>query len=445
NNHPDLRVRMGQLCTAVRLVYASTFTQKARRYLEAAPYRVEEEKMAVMVQRLVGRQHGRYFYPDISGVAQSYNFYPFGPVRPEDGCAQVALGLGKAVVSGGDALRFCPKAPRVVPQLASPEVALRTTQRAFYALDLGEPRLRVYEEANLVELGLEVAEEHGVLDLLGGVYSEEDGVIRDGLQRPGQRLVTFGQVLRWDEYPLSRVLDEILRIGQEGMGCPVEIEFAASRPSQPGAPMEFSFLQLRPLAAAEREVSVSVDAPGADALCGSRLALGHGRLQGLCDVVYVSPARLDRSRTAEVAQEVGALNDRMARSRIPYVLIGPGRWGSTDPSLGIPVGWEQICGAKLIVETPLQGIEVEPSQGSHFFHNLTAMRIGYLTTGATRAEGAVDWAWLDRQNAVQENGSVRHVRLDGSLDIRIDGRTRRAVVLKPGVGGAEDNLVEAEP
>ncbi|MEE8171068.1 MAG: PEP/pyruvate-binding domain-containing protein, partial [Phycisphaerae bacterium] len=378
NNHSDLDVRLDQLCDAIKLVYASTFFRGARRYLEATGHHAEEEKMGVILQEIVGSPHGTRFYPTFSGVARSYNYYPAAQMTPEEGVSHVALGLGKTVVEGGESLMFSPAHPHILPQFPTPKDMLANAQREFFALDVGHgdayPTLD--SAANLVRCGLDVAEADGALSSIGSVYCAEDDMVHDGILRPGPRLVTFAHVLKADVFPLADVLRLLLDVGREGMGCPVEIEFAVDLSTRP---MEFGFLQIRPLVSEEEFESVHLEHVDVDdAVCFSTQSLGNGRMSDVHDVVYVKPDAFDASKTNQIATEVGRVNETLRKEGRSCVLIGPGRWGTADPWLGVPATWQQISTAQVLVETSLRDFVVAPSQGTHFFQNLTSLRIGYL-------------------------------------------------------------------
>jgi hypothetical protein len=439
NNHPDLTVRLDQLCDAIKLVYASVFFERAKAYLAATNNRVEEEKMAVIVQQMVGRQHEHYDYPDFAGVAHSTNFYPTGGLKPEDGVVAVALGLGKTVVEGERALRFSPAQPGHLPQFGTIASWLRSSQQTFYAVDVSDPEAypRADDDFNLVRLDLSDAERHGTLDAVGSVYSAENEVIYDGVHRQGARLVSFAHVLKSDLFPLAETTKLLLELGRRTMSAPVEIEFAVALGDGKLRPHRFGFLQIRPLAA-------DYEAPDVDpallqdpaAICATTVALGNGREADITDILYVPRDRFDRGQTLAIAAEVADFNQRLVTADTPYLLLGPGRWGSADHWLGIPVRWEQISGARVIVETDLEDFKVTPSQGSHFFQNLTSFQVGYLTLNQAEGESRLDWDWLDTQPAVAEGDYVRHLHLTAPLTVLIDGRSGRAVVLRPGVQAA---------
>jgi len=434
NADPDVRMRLGELAAAVKLVYASTFSKNAKAYVANTPHRPEEEKMAVVVQEIVGRPHGRYFYPSFAGVACSRNYYPVLGLKAEEGLAAVALGFGRTVVEGGRAVRFSPGSPRNVPQFASMEGVLDSAQREFYALDLEHAStLREPGHADaLVALSLETAERDGTLHQVGSVYSADNDAVYDGVSRPGIRLVTFAPILKTGVFPLSRTLTDLLALGERAMSCPVEVEFAVNLPSL-GALGEFAVLQVRPLVVevGSEDLDEVLRVMGPEGvLCLSEQALGQGRVQDIRDVVYVKPEAFDRAQTVAIAGEVEQINHTLAEGGRPYLLVGPGRWGTSDRWLGVPVEWHQIAGARVIIETELADVPVTPSEGTHFFQNITSFGIGYLTVDARSGHGRVDFAWLSARPAEAETRFLRHVRLESPVDVRIDGRSGRGVVLK---------------
>ena len=443
NNHDNLGVRLAQLIASIKRVYASTFSSHAKAYLETTPYRLEEEKMAVIVQRLVGAQHDGLFYPDFAGVARSHNFYPTPPFASEDGITAVALGLGRTVVEGERCLRFSPRYPRHILQLSSVDDFLKYSQREFWALDLGLDPEGIHdpEDMRMVRLALDRAEQHGTLHALGSTHSPENGRISDGLSRDGVRLVSFAPVLKHDAFPLAEILDYLLEIGVQGTSSPVEIEFAVNLSTAPGAPREFGFLQMRPLALSREFDELEIgDVDRASLIAQSDSVLGHGRIDTIHDVVVIDFDRFDRSTSHEVAGDVAQFNAELRRQGIPYLLIGVGRWGSADPWLGIPVTWDQIAGARVIVEAGFKDLRVTPSQGTHFFQNLTSSNVGYFTINEDLGEGFVDWAWLSHAAAIRETRLVRHLRFDEPIVVTMNGRTNQGVIFKPGAGPAVADL-----
>jgi CheY-like chemotaxis protein len=430
NNAWSLGERLDRAILAIKRVYASTFCQHAKAYLRATPYRLEEEKMAVILQRIVGASRGSRFYPDFSGVARSHNFYPAPPLMPGDGIVAVALGMGRAVVEGGACLRFCPRYPRSILQFSSAQEVLETTQREFWALPLegGRADGGMREEA----FELADAEADGTLAALGSTYSAENEAVYDGLARPGPRLVTFAPILKHGLFPLPEVLATLMEAGERGMGTPVEIEFAVSLAAAAGGKREFGFVQMRPLALMRESEALEIGEVEAGAvLCRSRRVLGNGRLEGIRDLVVVDFQRFERSRSREAAQEVARLNGQLVASRTPYALVGVGRWGSRDPWLGIPVTWDQVAGAQVIVEAGLRDLQVTPSQGTHFFQNLTSFNVGYFTVNPETGDGVVDWAWLDAQPPASSQAHVRHIRLEQPILVLMNGKRNEGVILKP--------------
>ena len=435
NSHPEAKVRLRQLVSAVKLVYASMFTSRAQAYLKTTSYRLEEEKMAVILQQVVGGGHGSRFYPDSSGVARSHNFYPVAPMRAADGIVAVALGFGETVVAGRPCVRFCPSYPLHPVQLSSVREVLDSSQRDFYALPLHDPAadLDVTPGGALELFDLSEAERDGTLAAVGSTYSPENDVVYDGISRAGVRLVTFAPILKHRLLPLAEILDLLLRISADGTSAPVEIEFALGLDPTGRAAHMFGFLQLRPLALSREAADLQFDDVEPDALiCQSGSVLGNGRLE-VFDVVVVDFHRFDRGRSVDVAREVARFNNELVRTGVPYVLIGVGRWGSSEPFMGIPVSWEGISGARVIVEAGFKDFRVTPSQGTHFFQNLTASSVGYFTVNPEVGEGFVDWDWLAARPAVRETGFVRHLHFDVPVVVKMNGRTQRGVIVKPAV------------
>ena len=434
NQHPDLVVRLDQLEEAIKRVYASTFSQHAKAYVRATPYRLEEEKMAVIVQQVVGGPHDNRFYPDFSGVVRSHNFYPVPPMDSKDGIAAVALGLGRVVVDGGKCLTFCPRYPRNLVQFSSVEDILANSQREFWALELNHAEHPADPVADLREarFGLDVAESDQTLHTVGSTYSVDNHVVYDGLSRPGTRIVSFAPILKHNVFPLPEILDQLTRIGEDAFGRAVELEFAVCLPQRPHEAAVFGFLQIRPLVLShEGEELRMEDVDPQRLVCQSAKVLGNGRIRDLRDVVVVNFHRFERARSQEVAEGVAQLNAKLSDSGTPYLLIGVGRWGSNDPWLGIPVKWDEISGARAIVEAGFRDFRVTPSQGSHFFQNLTAFQAGYFTVNPDAGEGFVDWEWLATQPAVEEYGCVRHLRFENPLVVVMNGKTSRGMIFKP--------------
>ncbi|MFO7892266.1 MAG: DUF5752 family protein [Longimicrobiales bacterium] len=445
NDHPDPEARLDQLVEAIKRVYASTFSQHTKAFLRATPYRLEEEQMAVVIQKMVGSRHGEYLYPDFAGVARSYNFYPTPPLKSDEGIVAVALGLGRTVVEGEPCLRFSPAHPRHIVEFSSVEDMVKNAQREFWALQLGSNGAAAALRDRLTRLTLEHAEEHGVLGPLGSTYSPENDTVHDGLARSGIRLVTFAPILKNEAFPLADIVAELLDIGSAGTSSPVEVEFAVNLSTPPGEPMEFGFLQLRPLAPSRELEDLEIgDVARDELIVESPWVLGNGRLENVHDLLVVDRDGFDRSRSRDTADTVSRLNARLVSEGIPYVLIGVGRWGSSHPELGIPVGWDDISGAVAIVEAGLRDFRVTPSQGTHFFQNLASCNVGYFTVNAERGEGFVRWDWLKDQPAEIANGCVRHLRFHNPIEVVMLGQEHRGIIRKPTGAEARRSRGDAE-
>ncbi len=434
NNHADPAMRIQQMEQAIKSVYASVFYKESKAYIEATSNVIDEEKMAVIIQEVSGRSYGNKFYPTMSGVARSVNFYPIEPEQYEDGVANIAFGLGKTIVDGGKSLRFCPKYPGKALQLSSPELALRDSQNEFYSLDLDPEKFRpnVDETANLHKIRIRHVKDEGSLKYAASTYDYEDHIIREGLYEKGARIITFANILRHNVFPVSEILQYLLSIGQREMNNQVEIEFAVSLDKPKGEPKVFHFLQIRPVVETQEKSRIRISSfRPSESIIMSRMALGNGHIDHIRDFVYVKPASFDAAHTKQIAEVIDRLNSRFAKEKKNYILVGPGRWGSADPWLGIPVKWSQISAARLIVEAALKDFQIDPSQGTHFFQNLTSFQVGYLTVNPLEKDGHYDVDYLDKQPAVFEDDFVRHVCFPLPACIRLDGSQRMGVVLKP--------------
>ena len=432
NQQAELQVRLDELSEAIKRIYASTFSQHAKAYVRATPYRLEEEKMAVILQQVVGASYGPRFYPDFSGVVRSHNCYPVEPMTYSDGIAAVALGLGRTVVDGGKCFSFCPKYPRNLLQFSSVEDILANTQTEFCALELdGVPHGGGPGHLREVRYGLDVAEADGTLHAVASTYSPENEAVYDGLSRPGPRVVTFAPMLKHGVFPIASILEVLVRAGEDALGNPVEIEFAVRLPREE-EPAEFGFLQIRPLTLARDHQDLAIASVAlSELICQSTKVLGNGRIENLCDIVVVDSHRFERSRSPQVAQAVAHFNATLTAQNRPYLLIGVGRWGSNDPWLGIPVEWDEISGARVIVEAGFRDFRVTPSQGSHFFQNLTAFQVGYFTVNPDAGEGSLNWQWLAEQPAIDERECVRHLQLSHPIKIVMNSRTSQGVIFNP--------------
>lgn len=418
------QARLRSLLDAIKFVWASVFFQEARAYRRAL--RSEEtaagEKMAVLVQEVVGRSHGERFYPDLSAVARSIDFYPQGRSKPEDGIVHLALGLGKTIVDGDLCWSFSPAHPEVGPPFGSVRELVGATQTRFWAVNTGPPPAYdpMTETEYLVRPGLAEAESDGTLRHTASTYDPASDRLVPGTGRIGPRVLDFAPMLRYREVPVAAEVRALLDVCGAELGAPVEIELALSLP--PGGPRRFGFLQVRPLAVGRDAIEVP-EADLASAVVASKAALGNGRWE-VRDLVWVDPDRFETARTPAIAEEIASLNRGLLDAGRPYLLIGFGRWGSSDPWLGIPVRWDQISGARAIVESGLPGLNPEPSQGSHFFHNLSSFQVAYLTV-RPGVSGRIDWDWIRRQPVHNETAHVRHARLAAPLRIAVDGRSGR--------------------
>jgi hypothetical protein len=424
--------RLQALLAAIQRVYASTYFEAPRAFARRVGHRTEEEKMAVIVQRLVGSRQGDFFYPSISGVAQSYNYYPFDRMQPEEGIAAIALGLGKMVTEEEQALRFSPAHPQLLPQFSRIEDILANAQRDFYALAMGSgrPLSDLHDPVAVVRRSVAEAQAEAPLQRLCSTYIPEDHRIRDTAHLPGRKVLTFAQVLKYASFPLAAILSESLKLGQQGMGCHVELEFAVNLEVPRGAPPQFAILQLRPMAARADAAAVRIrETEKAAALCFSSNVLGNTVQENLHDILYVKPEAFDPARTPAIAAELRQFNAQLVQARCPYLLIGPGRWGSADRWLGIPVNWADISGVGAIVETFDRQLKAEPSQGSHFFHNITTLGISYLTI-ADNDQDFVDARQLQRLPVVGQSEFVAHLRSPRPLTLKADGKRSQAVIYR---------------
>jgi len=428
-------IRFLNLVNAIKFVYASTFFRQAKSYIHSTTHRIEDEKMAVLIQPVVGNLHRDCFYPDFSGVARSYNYYPVGQAKPEDGVVNVALGLGKTVVDGGVSLRFTPAFAGILPQFPSIKDMFSFSQREFYAVSMKHVASVAFleEDQYLIKEGIDRAERDGVLEYLASTYSRENDTVYDGISFAGPRIINFAHILKNEIFPLAKIVQALLKLSSEAMDCPVEMEFAATLDAANVFPAHFSILQVRPLVVNDELVKVELSAAQKEfSLCYSEQVLGNGVSNEIRDIVFVKPTVFDAAKSPEIATQVDQLNSKLRAENIPYLLIGPGRWGSTDPWLGIPVKWSQISGVRVVVEVSLPKMNVDPSQGSHFFQNMTSLRIGYFTIPLNRAKGFLDWPWLEALPAATETEHLKHVHLEQPLTVMIDGRKSQGVILKPG-------------
>ena len=419
---------------AIKAVYASVFYKDSKAYMTATSNLIDQEKMAIVLQEVVGSRYNDHFYPTMSGVARSLNFYPIGNEKAEDGIANIALGLGKYIVDGGQTLRFSPRHPHSILQMSTMDFALRETQTRFYALDLKNmaEAFSVDDAFNLVKLGLKDADAEGSLKYIVSTYDPYDQIIRDGYYPGGRKILSFVNILQHDVFPLADTLDQILRIGQQEMGRPVEIEFAVNMDPSDHTRATFYLLQIRPIVDNKEIMDEDLSlVKNEETILSSTSVLGHGIVGDVQDIIYVKTGAFNSSNNQLIAYEIEKMNRSFTDQEKEYVLVGPGRWGSSDSWLGIPVKWPHISNARVIVECGLENYRVDPSQGTHFFQNLTSFGVGYFTVNPFKGDGWFDEAFLNAQPAVEETEYLRHVRFDAPITIKMDGKKSLGVVLKP--------------
>ena len=419
---------------AIKAVYASVFYKDSKAYMTATSNLIDQEKMAIVLQEVVGSRYNDHFYPTMSGVARSLNFYPIGNEKAEDGIANIALGLGKYIVDGGQTLRFSPRHPHSILQMSTMDFALRETQTRFYALDLKNmaETFSVDDAFNLVKLGLKDADAEGSLKYIVSTYDPYDQIIRDGYYPGGRKILSFVNILQHDVFPLADTLDQILRIGQQEMGRPVEIEFAVNMDPSDHTRATFYLLQIRPIVDNKEIMDEDLSlVKNEETILSSTSVLGHGIVGDVQDIIYVKTGAFNSSNNQLIAYEIEKMNRSFTDQEKGYVLVGPGRWGSSDSWLGIPVKWPHISNARVIVECGLENYRVDPSQGTHFFQNLTSFGVGYFTVNPFKGDGWFDEAFLNAQPAVEETEYLRHVRFDAPITIKMDGKKSLGVVLKP--------------
>lgn len=432
--HPDNKIMVKMLSDAMKEVYASVYYRGSKAYMTATANVIDEEKMGIIIQEVCGNRHGDIFYPTLSGVAQSINYYPIGSEKAEDGIANIAFGLGKLIVEGGLSLRFSPRHYKKILQLSSVEAALRDTQKEFRALDLNIDSFvpSTDDGVNILKLGVNDINNDGAMKYVASTYDYDNNILRDGISHPGKRIITFSNVLQHKLFPLADILNTLLDLGQYEMNNPIEIEFAANLETPPGAPKIFNFLQIRPIVHTDETSVISLgNIRTADTIIYSESALGNGIFKGIHDIVYVRPESFNPAKNKEIAIEIERINIEFVKQGTGYVLIGPGRWGSTDPWLGIPVRWPQISAARIIIESGLKSYRIDPSQGTHFFQNLTSFRIGYFTINPYIKEGSYDVDFLNAIISSYEDEHLRHLRFEKPLEIMVDGRSHKGVIMKP--------------
>jgi len=428
NDSWETDLRFQEVCNSIKYVYSSTYFEKARTYIKNTPKHLGDEKMSVLIQELVGEKHDKYFYPTISGVAKSYNYYPQGPCKPEEGIVYLALGLGKSIVDGGSSYAFCPEKPKA-PLFGTPKDYMKYSQNKFYALNLRSiyKFANYNEETSLDKLDLEVAKKHGVLEKTVSTYILQDDTVYPGIY-DGSLIVDFGPIIRYNELPLSKAIKLLLNISEIALGYPVEIEFAVNISKNEKNPSELVILQIRNMISPEKNIEINFEKiPLTDTLITSSNILGHGVIQNIYDIVYVDQEKFDLSKSNQVVNKIREINNKLLEEKTPYILIGPGRWGSSDPWLGIPVIWSNISGAKAIIETPYKERPIDPSQGSHFFHDMIAAQVVYIIT---RKPEDIKWEWIKKQKITEETDCIKHIKTKKPIDILVDGKKGKGVIIK---------------
>lgn len=431
----DERKMMYNLSYAIKCVYASVYFKASKSYMMATSNLINEEKMAIVLQEVCGKAYDELHYPTISGVARSINYYPIGDEKPEDGIVSIAMGLGRYIMNGGLSLRFSPEYPKKVLQLSSVKKTLKETQKEFNGLylDLNKFEPSINDGINIASCKIKSAPD-SVLKHIASTYDINNETIIDGVQTKGIPLLTFANILNHTTFPLADIVKTLLKIGQKAFNHPVEIEFAVNLDTPKGTPAIFNFLQIRPIVESRESYDLDIDNISKEKiLIFSEQALGNGIIKKIKDIVYVKPETFNSLKTSEICETLEKLNDSFIKKNKKYVLIGPGRWGSTDPNLGIPIKWHQISNAKVIIESGLDNYRIEPSQGTHFFHNLTALEVAYFTINPYINEGIYDSGFLMSNKAEYEDEFVRHVNFNNELRIEVNGRLNKGIIYKPKV------------
>jgi phosphoenolpyruvate synthase/pyruvate phosphate dikinase len=431
NNQPDINTRFNKLVEAIKFVYATTFFRSAKDYMKATPHKTEDEKMAVIIQEVIGKKHGTRFYPELSGVGRSHNYYAFGHADPKDGIVNLALGLGKTIVDGGNSWSYTPAYPKADPPFNTVNDMLNNTQRTFWSVNMGKTSAYdpVKETEYMLEENIVTAEEDETLRYLASTLDSQSGRIIMGVAKSGARLLNFSPILRLGEIPLNDLLIKLMDVCEQNEGAPVEIEFAMTFNSK--GPHKFGFLQVRPMAVSNDVVDIdNADLTGDQVLASSEKVLGNGTNNLIQDIVYIKQEKFDVMKTYQIAEDLEKINQKLVKENKPYLLIGFGRWGTSDASAGIPVNWGQISGAKAMIEAALANVNFELSQGSHFFHNVTGFGVYYFSLPFEKTK-TIDWLWLQEMSSETETQMIRHVSLKKPLHIKVDGRTGKGTILKP--------------
>jgi hypothetical protein len=428
-------MRIKQISDAIKLIYACVFFKSPKQYVINADLRIEEEKMAVLIQDVVGETHGDLYYPVISGVAQSYNYYPCSGMKPEDGIVSLALGCGRSIVQGEQVYHYSPASPDMNPPYASPREYMKKSQSTFYALNMlkSSEQLSIDEALTFSKLPISRAQEDGTLEYVGSTYSSENDRIIDSMDIDGPKLITFAPVLKQGVLPVTEIIKDLLHMGKDLFGSDIEIEFALNIPKDTTKPKEFCFLQIRPMVVGKEPIHVQIDSyNGQKVLCYSRHAMGNGVYETIHDLIFVDPKLFNLKDTIQIAAEIGMLNELLMSERRKFILIGFGRMATSDRWLGIPLVWSQMSQAMVVVEADRIDLQAEPSLGSHFYHNLTSLSMGYLHIkyNSTSAE-RVDWAWLLDAQVFKQTENVKLLRTEKPFIVKIDGGNSTGIILKP--------------
>ncbi len=429
NNNPETEVRFKQLSDAIKLVFASVYSNSARSYFEAINYKVELEKMAVVIQEVVGNRCDDTFYPHISGSAQSYNFYPVAHMTPKDGFAVVALGLGQYVMEGEMAYRFSPAYPSL--EITSQKELYKNSQVQFYAVDMAKIDLNLLEgeNAGLNRLDIIIAEKHGTLNHIASVLNPDNDTTTPGLETPGPRVLNFADILKYNYIPLASTLKTVLDVVTEACGTPVEVEFAVDLTKDSNGNASFYLLQIKPLLGSGAGYNIDTDTINEkELILLSKKSMGNGVICDISDIIYIDPDKFNNKFTHEMVKEIALVNENMVKEGRRYILIGPGRWGTNDRFLGIPVAWPQISNAKVIVEVSLPDFHPDASLGSHFFHNVTSMNVGYFSVSQDSDQDLISWESIRAQQLIDKGEFLRHIRFEKPLVIRMDGKKGMAVI-----------------
>ncbi len=421
----DKKKMLAELEIAVKSVYASVYFRNSKQYMQATSNVIDEEKMAVVLQELCGSQYGKRFYPTLSGVARSINFYPIPPEKPSDGIVNLAFGLGKYIVEGGQTLRFSPTYPQKILQLSTPEMTLKETQKTFFSLNMDSSAFfaDINDSMNILHNPIEDAIEDGTLKWLTSVYDNQSQSIMEGTMHKGKMLLTFSGILKYDKLPIANIIKQVLEISQREMNKPVEIEFAVNISHDPNVRSILNLLQIRPIVENNEVINENIALiPNEEILISSNMSLGNGVIDNVYDIIYVNHDTFDSSKNEIIATMIDEINEKMILQKRNYILIGPGRWGSSDSWLGIPVKWAQISAARLIIETALDNYMVDPSQGTHFFQNLTSFKVGYFTINEPHKQGFIDWASISKLEVEFKNELITHVTCKKPFTILLDAK-----------------------